>query len=219
MLIAEELLLLALDPVRGTVVNSAGTTLKVGLAGALVAELGLEGAVEVQGRRFAAVGAAPGHPLLAAALQALQGSGRRSSDQLRRLDRRVGGLWPALVDGMVDGGVLGRRRDRVLLVPVTRHPVLQAAPRDEALARVRAAAAADGPLEPRTAVLLALSGPCRLLEVVAPERSDRGHAKRRIAEAAELTPVAAVVKRVISEAQAAATAGAAVAASTAATSG
>jgi hypothetical protein len=100
--------------------------------------------------------------------------------------------------------VLGRRRDRVLFWSVTRHPVLRPDAREEPLRRIRLAASGDAGLEPRTAVLLALTGPARLLEVVAPERAARRHARQRIKAATELTPVAPVVKKVISEMQAAA---------------
>ena len=52
--------------------------------------------------------------------------------------------------------------------------------------------------------LLALAGPSQLLEVVAPGRSDRAMAKRRIAEAAEQVPAAAAVKYAIESMSAAA---------------
>ena len=52
----------------------------------------------------------------------------------------------------------------------------------------------DEPLEPRTASLLALAGPCQMLEVVAP---DRKVAKRRIEEATEQVPATEAVKHVI----------------------
>jgi hypothetical protein len=205
MLLAEELLLLGLDPVKGTVVSSARRELLVGLAGALVGELALAGLVDLAGKRFIAVGTPPEDPLLAAAHQALaRSTGRRAADQLRRLDKGIGGVWARLVDGLAGQGVLGRRRDRVLVFTVTRHPVLQPAVREELLARVRAAAAGDGQLEPRTAVVLALTGPSGLLEVVAPDQASRRHAERRVETAAELTPVAPVVKKVIAEMQAAA---------------
>jgi hypothetical protein len=205
MLLAEELLLLGLDPDRGTVVNSARQPLTVCLSGALIGELALAGAVHLSGRRFVAAAAAPEHPLLARVHARLAEPTRRwAPGQLRQLDKAVGGAWPQLVDGLVAQGVLGRRRDRVLFFPVTRHPVLQAAARDEPLRRVQLAATGDSGLEARTAVLLALAGPARLLEVVAPDRADRRHARQRIAMATELTPVAPVVKKVIAEMQAAA---------------
>lgn len=218
MLLAEELLLLGLDPVRGTVVNSARQPLLVALSGALIGELALAGAVQLSGRQFVAAGPAPDHPLLARVHAELAAPGRRrAAAQLRRLDRAVGAVWPRLVDGLVEQGVLGRRRDRVLFWAITRHPVLQPVARQEPLDRVRLAAAGDNGLEGRTAVLLALTGPARLLEVVAPERAGRKHARQRIATASELTPVAPVVRKVIAEMQAAVTAGATVAATSAAT--
>ena len=211
--LAEELLLLALDPVKGSVVNSAYWSLRVGLSGALVAELGLAGSVTLVGRRFEVTGPLPEHPVLAAAGRSLrERGGRRSADQVRRLDRGVGGVWQSLTDGLVAQGVLGRRRDRVFLVPVTRHPVLRLPIQQEIVARLRAAAAGDGPLDPQTSVVLALAGPCRLLEVVAPERVGRRHAKQRIEEAAARTPAAPAVQQVLREVQTAAAAAAAVAA-------
>jgi hypothetical protein len=86
--------------------------------------------------------------------------------------------------------------------------VLQPAVREEVLERVRAAAAGEGEIEPRTAVVLALAGPSRLLEVVAPGKASRPHARRRIETATELTPVGPVVKKVIAEMHAAAAAAA-----------
>lgn len=51
----------------------------------------------------------------------------------------------------------------------------------------------------RSAVLLALAGPCRLLERVAPDRSGRRRAKTRIKEATEKAPFGPEVKQVIDE--------------------
>ena len=234
MLIAEELLLLALNPDTGRMRTDAQRGLLVALAGALIGELRLEGALDVQGRRFIATGARPPHPLLAAAQQALaEPQGQTCTDQLRQLDWRMGkryplpagvperpaepagrsfpdrlrrqdgrrGLWLLLVDGLIAQGVLGRRRSRIPLVNVTRHPVLRPTVREEVLHRVRAAATTDGALETRTAVLLALAGPAGLVKVVAPQRRDRDHARRRISTAAQQVPVAAVVKRVLAEMQ------------------
>lgn len=219
MLLAEELLLLGLDPLKGTIINGARQQLLVGLAGALIGELALVGAVGFSGKRFVAVGPAPEHPLLARTHQLLAEPTRRHAPgQLRRVDKAVGGIWPRLVDGLIEQGVLGRRQDRVLFFTVTRHPVLQPAAREDPLQRVRLAATGDNGLEARTAVLLALAGPSRLLGVIAPDRADRRHARQRVKMATELTPVAPVVKKVIAEMQAAAAAGATVAATSAATS-
>ncbi|MEO7262482.1 MAG: GPP34 family phosphoprotein [Jatrophihabitantaceae bacterium] len=219
MLLAEELLLLGLDPVTGRIVNGARQQLLVGLAGALIGELALAGSAELSAKRFVAVGPEPEHPLLARAHRSLaEPTRRRAPGQLRRIDKAVGGIWSQLVDGLVEQAVLGRRRDRVLLISVTRHPVLAPAARDEPLHRMQLAATGDNGLEARTAVLLALAGPSRLLQVIAPDRADRRHAKRRIKTATELTPVAPVVRKVIAEMQAAAAATAVTVSSASATS-
>jgi Golgi phosphoprotein 3 (GPP34) len=221
MLIAEQLLLAALDPERGAAVNSSRQPLGVGLCGALVAELGLRGELDVVGKRFEPVtaqvpvqgsrGNEPLPELLRETRERLATvKARTSSAQLRKLDRALGGVWDRVLDGLVAAQILDRRKDRVAgLFPVTRHPVLQVGAQQEVIGRLQAAAAGDGELDPPTAVLLALSGPCRLLEVAAPDKATRGHAKRRIDEATSMTPVAPVVKKVIQEAQTAAVAAAA----------
>jgi hypothetical protein len=99
---------------------------------------------------------------------------------------------------LIAQGVLGRRRARILLVHVPRHPVLRPTVREEVLHRVRAAAA-DGALEPRTAVPFAPVGPAGVLKVGARQRSDRDHARRRISTAAQKVPAAAVVQHVLAE--------------------
>lgn len=196
-LLAEELLLLGLDPNKGTAAQTGREALVVGLAGALVGELALAGLAELSGRRIIAVHGPAAGRLLNDAHQALaQPKPRPAAKQLLRLDKRVGGIWSRLVDGLIDRSVLGRRCDRVLFITVTRHPVLQPAAREEPLQRVRAAATGEGELEPRAAALLALAAATGL-GVVVPDKSDRQHVKHRIQVATELTPIAPVVKKVI----------------------
>ena len=108
--------------------------------------------------------------------------------------------WNEVVDGMIAGGALGR--DTTRLRPA-RHPIADHGPHAQLLARLRQAATTDVDLDDRTAVLLALSGPCQLLEVVAPERRDRSGAKRRISKAADRVPAAGVVRYVIDSVNAA----------------
>lgn len=122
--------------------------------------------------------------------------------------------WSEVVDAMVGAGVLGREKEP--LRP-TRHPINDRGAHTVLLGEIRAAATGKDPLDARTATLLALAGPCQMLEVVAPDRSDRAMAKRRIAEAAEQVPAAAAVKYAVDAMNAAPVAGAAGAA--AATSG
>ena len=200
MLIAEEFVLLALDPdgrnARGASNQPAAA---VGVTGALVAELVIDGHLDVSDGRIHLTGSRPAHPMLA---QALDNVARHDGKKLKSKfgDIKHSG-WSEVVDGMVDAGIVGREHHAL---QTTRHPVADPGAHAALLATVRAAATGSGPMDPRVATLLALAGPCQLLEVVAPERADRRHAKDRIAEAAEQVPVAESVKRVIDAAATAA---------------
>jgi hypothetical protein len=105
----------------------------------------------------------------------------------RRLARSTGyGTWDLVTSGLV--GVDARARDEIV-------------------ERLRHAAATAGPLDVRTALLLSFSGPARLLEVVAPRRRGRRHARRRIDHALDGTPFQAIraeVRRLIATQDAAA---------------
>jgi hypothetical protein len=198
-LLAEEFVLLALDPdgrpARGVSNQPAAA---VGVTGALVTELVQDGHVDIRDGRIRLTGTRPASWLLAEVLDNL------AAYDGKKLKSRLGSLrhsgWTEVVDTMVASGVLGREKE--LLRP-TRHPVADEAAHASLLAEVRAAATGDDPMEPRTATLLALAGPSKLLEVVAPARSDRSKAKHRIAEAAIQVPAAAAVKYVIQSMEAA----------------
>ena len=99
--------------------------------------------------------------------------------------------------------------------------MIDRAARDAVVQRLRSAAAGDEPLDARAASLLAMTGPAQLLELVAPDRSTRKHARRRIdhaLDATSLQPIAESVRKVLADAAAAAAVAASVAATTAATS-
>ena len=174
--------------------TAARPELMAGLAGAIEAELALGGAVALVDKRVTAAGGPrPEDPLLAAAYDQLVGPrGRRAASQLRLLDQSLD-VWAHLVDGLAYRDVLTRRVDRILGFSITRHPVLDRALQDDVVSRVRQAVAGDDPFDPRTAVLVALSGPCRLLKVVAPDRAGRRHAKSRIKLAQAQVPIAPAV--------------------------
>ncbi len=198
MLIAEELLLIAIDPRSGRIPIGSREYLTVGLAGALLAELALDHHLDRRDRDVRpsiTSGAAPADPLLAQILSGLTDRGpQRPTTALKDV---AGGVWDQLVDRLVAADVLGRERTSALTT--TRHRVLDLAVHAAILTAARHAAATDEPLEPREAVVLALVGPCRLLERVAPNRSDRRHARARIAEATELAPFGPAVEKVIDD--------------------
>lgn len=198
MLIAEELVLLALRPDGRLARPGTQSSVAVGVTGALVAELAIDGHLDLTDGRIRPTGTRPEHPMLA---QALDSTARHSGKKLKsRLGSITRAGWSEVLDGMIAAGIVGR--DPGPLRP-TRHPIADPGTHELLLAEMRAAATGSGPLSPRTATLLALAGPCQLLEVVAPERGDRKAARRRIETAAEHVPAAAAVKATIEATQAA----------------
>ena len=193
MLIAEAFVLLALDA-EGRVARGASYQpyVAVGVTGALVTELIQLGHVDLNDGRIHLTGTRPAHPLLAGALDHLAPfEGKKLKSKLGAV-KKAG--WTEVVDSMVASGALGRERSG--LRP-TRHPVTDVAGRDRLLAQIREAATGFGRLDPHTATLLALAGPCQMLELIAPDRSDRPKVKKRIAAAASQVPAAAAVEQVV----------------------
>ena len=203
MLLAEELALVAIDPDSGRHALGVREQLNACLAGLLIAEIALDGA-------------APASPVLAAAGEVLAEKGPKVKPALshmsRGLDQRLGvGTWDAVIGGLVDAGVVTRAEGGLR----PRHTIVDVAARDAIVERLRAAAAGDQQLDVRTAMLLSMTGPAQLLEVVAPDRRTRKHARRRIDGALDSTalqPVGESVRRVLAEAAAAVAVAASVAA-------
>ena len=145
MLLAEEFVLLALDA-DGTVARGASNqpSAAVGVTGALVAELALDGHLDLTDGRIRLTGTRPADPLLRQALDNV------APHEGKRLKSRLGSIkhagWTEVVDAMVASGVLGREKE---MLRSTRHPVRDPAAHAALLARMRAAATGDA--RPRSA--------------------------------------------------------------------
>lgn len=220
--LADELALVAIDPSTGHHALGLRSELNACLAGLLVAELLLDGVLEIGAKpdRVVVTGnAEPKTKVLAAATAVVIERGPKIKAILSHMDkglsRRLGqGTWDAVVSELVDAGAVAATRRGIR----NRNDVLQPFVRDSIVAALRVAAERDSVLDQRIAALLSMTGPAHLLEVVAPNRSARGHARDRIDNALEgtpLEPLGKIVRRLISDA--AASAGGRVAASVAAT--
>lgn len=155
----EELLLLALDPTRGKPTCKAAF-LAYGTAGAVLAELELQGRIRGEGGRVQVVNPMePADPRLAALLRTLgrPAKNRRSGIRARRWVGEYGRhVQEKYVDSLVERSVLRRETRRFLgVLPYHRH-----FPGDRSLVpRLRerfAAAGAAGYPEPRVRALAAL---------------------------------------------------------------
>lgn len=207
MLLAEELALVAVKPESGRPQIGTGDALNACLAGLLVAELLLDGSVGPGDRdnRIVAVPGrvAPGSPALAAALEVVAEKGPEVraalSHMSRGLEKRLGmSTREVAFSGLAGAGIVGASTGGLR----PRRPVLDRSAWDAVVDRLRAAAQSDGPLDPRTALVLSMTGPAQLLEVVAPVRSTRRHARNRIDHAldgTDLEAVGKVARRLIQE--------------------
>ena len=194
-----EMLLVAVDD-KGHVPAGSDAFVKVGLTGALLAELAIGGQLTVgDDGTVRTADPRPADVLLGDVYDAVRNhlEGRKARQVIVGLSRHIGGSRDRVVDRLAAAGVLGRDRPSVLRP--TRHPVLDTAARQAVLDQVRAAARGEGPVRPDVGVVLALAGPCRLLERVAPDRGTRGEAKKQIARAAAEAPFAPGVATIIDE--------------------
>ncbi|MFF3258694.1 GPP34 family phosphoprotein [Streptomyces sp. NPDC002932] len=173
----EDLLLLALDPVRGKPF-CRNRFLEYAMAGAALAELELQDRVTGQGGRFQVTNPLePPDPVLAAVMRSLPApdkggrfSGVSAKRWVRHAGRQVEGMY---LDALVERGVLRRETHRFLgLLPYHRHPV---AAKDLA-AQVRhrfVAAERAGFPDHRSRVLAALVSAAGLSRFVGTERGSR----------------------------------------------
>ena len=163
MLLADELALVAIDPGKGRHELGSRDQLNACLAGLLIAELVLDGVAGSGGHedRIVLTGTQrPLSPTLAAAAEVVEEKGPKIrailSHMNRGLQERLGsGIWDATVAGLVEAGVLGPASGGLR----RRHDLIDTAAREAIVGRLRAAAAADGPIEPRTALVLSMTGP------------------------------------------------------------
>lgn len=191
------LLLLALNE-KGNVPVGSGALIRVGLTGALLADLAIDGRLAVAEDGTVRAGdTRPGDELLADACDAVREhlQGRNVRQVIGGLSHHIDGSWNRVVGRLTDTGVLGR--DRPSLLRPTRHPVLDTAARQAVVDQIRAAG--EGPVSSQVAVVLVLIGPCRLLERVAPDPGTRGEAKRRIDRVTAETPFAPGVAKIVDE--------------------
>ena len=202
---------MAIDPSSGHHPLGLRGELNACLAGLLLAELLLDGVVKPADRQDRVVVTGRVEPrtkVFAAATAVVIEKGPKIKGILSHMDKGLGrliglGTWDATVASLVDAGVLAEKRRGIRV----HNDVLQPFVRDAIIAALRVAAAGQAALEQRTAVLLSMTGPAHLLEVVAPNRSLRRHARDRIDHAVDgtaLEPIGKVVRRLISDAGSAA---------------
>lgn len=201
MLLAEELLLIALDDASGRDTTSMGS-LDYGLAGAVLLDLSLGGAVTVSDGRIAVTGI-PDEPLLADATAAI-GADDRPRDArhwVKRLPKALKPLRERVADRLVERGALREEQRKLLGVfKVTRFPEADPSPERELRARLQAALVDGAEPDARTALLVSLLEPLDLVKAVVPKDARRD-AKRRAKQIADHGVVGTGLDKVVQELQ------------------
>lgn len=159
-LIAEDMLLLLLDDESGKLTLTSYPQTVLG--GALLVELAITGAVEVEEKTSmwrsakvrAVAGAPPADPVLRAAYDVIADRPRTAQDLVQRLGK---GTKDALADRLAERGLLERRDDRVLgLFPRTRWPAIDSGHEQEVRRQLTAALVQGAEPDERTGALVAL---------------------------------------------------------------
>lgn len=186
MLIVEDLLLLMLDDETGTPAGAG--TLYYTLGGAVLVELALRGRVETEegtgglsGPKVRAVGDGPlDDPLLQAAYDKVAERPRRVQTLLVEIGS---GLWEPLIDRLIERGLIGREKKRVLGVFRMNTLPAKDTAHEEALRRtIRTVLEDDAEPDPRTAAVIALLSSSGTLPMLRPPLPWSGKVHKRAKE-------------------------------------
>lgn len=198
--LAEELLLLALNDEKGTVVMAASLGLPYGLAGAALIDLVEAGLLRLEGKevRAAASGSAA-DDLLDGFLAAIRSSRkpRTIGHWIGRFGRSGGKIKQELLRRLVEKRILAKEERRLLWIfPASRYPQTDPMPEYRIRERVRAGIRGITPPDRRTAALIALVQACDMIGILF-ERGERRDAKKRAKEIGASQPIGSAVARVV----------------------
>lgn len=201
--LAEELLLLALEDEEGKVSGAASGSLECGLAGAVLMELALADRISLDSGKVMVADASPiGDSVLDSALAKIAASSR-----MRDAEYWIGGgldsgaLKDALLDGLVEKGVLASEEHKLLwVIPTRRYPERDGEPEQELRERIRAVVLEGQRPEPRLAAMIALIKACSLTDEIFAS-SERERAKERLEEVSDEEVVGEAVSGAVAQIQ------------------
>src|SRR4051794_22606008 len=186
LILAEQVLLIALDDERGKDKTDWGSD--PGLAAALLLDLAARELVRVRDDRVIALdGPEPGHELLRDAHAAIDAEDkpRKARHWVDKLPRALKPLKARVAGGLVERGVLGEERSKVLgLFSTTRYPKADPAVERELRARLGAVLVTGRSPTEQEALLIGLLHPLGLVDAVV-AKEDRKAAKARAKEIGE----------------------------------
>jgi Golgi phosphoprotein 3 len=204
--LAEELLLLALNDEKGTVLMAGATGLPFGLAGALLVELIGAGLLRIEGKALVAAPAGSARDEILDGILSEVRIAKRTRDikhWVGKVGRSGGKIRAKLADRLVAKGILRKEEGRLLLIfPTTRFPQINPMPEYGVRERIRAALRGMTPPDERTAALISLVHACDLVGYFF-EKGERREAKKKAKEISASQPVGSAVARTVEAVKAA----------------
>jgi golgi phosphoprotein 3 len=201
--LAEELLLVALDDQRGTLLPLPPFSMEVASAAAVVMDLSLLGRIDTDRQALTVISAAPtGNPLLDDVLEQISADPGASStaEWLQRLATSTA-LRDRIIQALVDRGVLRSVEKRLLWVFKTRvYPPSSGIEEREVKSRVMTLLNNDEIPDPRDSLLVGLLAATKLLDQLL-SRSERHRLAARIDQITDFEELNRSMSRAIGELQ------------------
>jgi Golgi phosphoprotein 3 len=204
--LAEELLLLALNDEKGTILMAGATGLPYGLAGALLVELIDAGLARVEGKMLVAAPAGSARDEILDGILTEVRSAKRTRDikhWVAKVGRSGGKIKAKIADRLVAKGILRKEEGRLLLIfPTTRYPQVNPMPEYGVRERIRAVLRGMTLPDERTAALISIVHACDLIGFLF-DKEERREAKKKAKEIGASQPVGSAVARTVEAVRAA----------------
>jgi Golgi phosphoprotein 3 len=206
----EELFLLSISDDKGTVHSSAKDILGYGLAGALLADLALEGKLVLdEKKRLVVLDATPtGDSILDEALERIQDSPKKKNAQywVDALSGKIKKFQKRMAEKLVEKGIVAVEERRLLwIIPYEAYPQQDASAKYWIKQSLRTLVLAGEKPEAHTLALLSLVKACRLLDFIF-TRDERKAARKYIDQLLKSEVFGPAVTQVIEDIESAASA-------------
>lgn len=184
--LAEELLLLALDDEKGSIISSASMAIDYGLAGAVLLEMVESDRITLDGKKLKILNPGmTGDTVTDYAMEIMTAKKKERDVEYwtGQLGWKFKPVREKLLENLITQGILRRIEDKVLWVfTTTKYPMQYDRPENEIRRRIRGIILDDKPGDPRSLMLINLMEACSLVDEVFSVKEERKIAKKRIKE-------------------------------------
>lgn len=182
-LLAEDLLLLALDDEKGKIIFSSSTALPYGLAGAILLQLSYEGKISLNDDRVNVVDSSPVNiPILDQCLSLITDTPKPKKVQrwLTLFSGRKVDLKNQLIQGLITKDVIKETEHKILyLIPSKRYPMINGTHENQIRQNIKNIVLNQSPSTQHFTSLISLIHACELINEIF-DKSDRKQAKQNI---------------------------------------